>query len=488
MTQPSTSASLDRCDEVVVGAGIAGLATALLLARRGRSVIVLEARAVGDGTTARSTGKVSALQGARLGEVADRNLAPIVAAYAASQVAAVDWVREFVAAAEVPVVPTDAVTFAVGDRGAELVRRELDLGREHGLPLERVADPGLPFRTSAAIRLADQLALDPRELLAALAAAVRREGGTIHEHRPVTGVRAGDPAVVRTAAGDLAAEHVIIATGAPILDRGLYFAKTSPQRSYLMVSTVPPGSVPDAMLLGVDSPLRSIRDGGGLLVTGGAGHGVGRAPAGAAAERLRAATLAAWPAAEEQDLWSAQDLETPHRVPFVGWLPRGRGRIFLATGFGKWGLTNGVAAAMTIVADLLGGGTDWQRALHRRVTLPQAIAAGIAWNAATAAWYAKGWLGALAEPLGDRVPPDGGGIVGRRGVIPTGRAVVDGELHEVCAVCPHLGAVLTWNDLERSWDCPAHGSRFEPTGEVLDGPATRGLAAPPSGPGATPPA
>jgi nitrite reductase/ring-hydroxylating ferredoxin subunit len=112
--------------------------------------------------------------------------------------------------------------------------------------------------------------------------------------------------------------------------------------------------------------------------------------------------------------------------------------------------------------------------LHRRPTLPQAFAAGIGENAAVASWYLRGWLGALARPLG--APPlEGMGEVGRDGIRPAAVSTVNGTARELCAICPHLGAIVTWNDFEGSWDCPAHGSRFAPDGTVLEGPAVRGL-------------
>jgi nitrite reductase/ring-hydroxylating ferredoxin subunit len=225
------------------------------------------------------------------------------------------------------------------------------------------------------------------------------------------------------------------------------------------------------MFLGVETPTRSVRtatrsDGRMLLLTGGNGHGVGRhASPQRASEELSHWTSHWWPGARQVAAWSAQDHLTPHGVPFVGWLPRGRGRVYLAAGFSKWGMTNAVATAITA----------WQTTLHHRPTLPAAMAVGIGENAAVGVWYARSWARALANPLGG-APEEGRGEVGRRGLVPTAASTSGGVTTELCAVCPHLGAVVTWNDFERSWDCPAHGSRFAPDGRVLEGPATRGLA------------
>lgn len=478
-------------DLAIVGAGITGLTAAVLFARAGQRVVVLEGRTVGAVATGRSTAKVSQLQGTTLQRVRGRGTAAVARAYADSQRAAFDWLLAYADEAEVGLERRDAATYAATPDGREAVEREYAVARSVGLPvtIEQSLDD-VPFPTFAAVRLADQAQLDPRRLLAALAAELRSLGGVLVEGARVTGVGASRfsdaPARVRVDVADglesgLRATRVVLATGAPILDRGLYFAKLAAKRSYAQAWRVPAESLPEGMHLGAEQPTRSVRtalttDGGRLLLTGGNGHGVGRHPSPrAAAQELGDWTRAWWPQAELVTEWSAQDYLTPHGVPFVGWLPRGAGRIYLATGFSKWGMTNGVATALTLVADILGHSTDWQTVLHRRPTLPAAIGAQLGENAAVALWYARGWTRALAAPAPVSTP-EGAGAVGREGLVPTGVSTVAGETRAVCAVCPHLGAVVQWNDFERSWDCPAHGSRFAPDGAVLEGPAKRGLA------------
>jgi len=468
-------------DVAVVGAGLAGLTTALLFAQAGRKVVLFEARTVGAGTTGRTTAKVTRLQGTMLQRIRERSTAAVLAAYVASQDAAFDWLRHFASGSSVAFEFREAVTVALAPEEREAVEREHRLARAHGLATVLSDAPELPFPTFGAVRLPAQAQVEPFRLLAALAAAFRTAGGTLVQNARVTAVSAhrigGQPAVLTTSRGRARAEKVVITTGMPILDRGLYFAKVAPHRSYAAAWRVAPGELPHAMYLGAGKPTTSVRDARGLLLTGGFGHHVGRHPSPrAAADELAAWTRSYWPHAELVAEWSAQDNLSPHGIPFAGWLPRGAGRIYLATGFSKWGMTNAVSSALTVVADVLGGGTDWQRTLHHRVTLPRAFATGIGQNAAVAAWYARSWARALARRVPDEVA-EGAGSLGRRGVRPVGRSTVDGVTRDVCAICPHMGAIVQWNDFERSWDCPAHGSRFTPGGAVLEGPTRHPLRA-----------
>ena len=189
--------------------------------------------------------------------------------------------------------------------------------------------------------------------------------------------------------------------------------------------------------------LRGVVQGGeDLLMIGGVGHVVGRNQS----ERARVGELRSWareiyPEAVVTHSWSAQDYSTPDGVPYVGLLPRGRSRIYAATGFDKWGMTNGVAASLAISAEILGDGPPaWQQALRHRLAGPRQMVG----------------LAQLNAGVGVAVCRNLGGL-GRR------------------PLCSHLGGVLRFNDSEGTWDCPLHGSRFATDGSVIEGPATRAI-------------
>ena len=241
------------------------------------------------------------------------------------------------------------------------------------------------------------------------------------------------------------------------------------------------------MFLSVDDPNQSIRpvsaaDGpaGVQLVVGGGGHPVGRVHD----ERARVDAIVEWtrryvPDAVEVHRWSAQDYESHNLVPFVGGMPRGFGRIRFATGFNKWGLANGPAAALRITAEIQKvpwrERPRWMVAIATRMTMPADIGRGIVENGQVGAALAQGGLGAETTPVPVPRPAEGQGVVAQRAGHPVAVSTVDGTTRAVSAVCTHLGGVLNWNDADCTWDCPLRASRFQPDGTRIEGPALRDL-------------
>lgn len=496
-------------DTVVAGAGITGLVTALLLARSGAKVLVLEARHVGAGTTGNTTAKLSLLQGTVLSGLRKDYPARQVRAYVDANRAGQSWLLEYLTARGVPFQYRDAYTFATSTAGAERLRREAEVSREAGLEVEEGGGTGLPFAVESSLRLAGQAQFNPMDVLPALAADVRAAGGSLVEGVRLMDVRNGEPPTVVTRKGEVRAGTVVLATGTPVLDRGLYFAKLRPNRSYAAALRLPDGtSVPRAMYLSAEAPTRSLRDyplprvhpqdgtgtsdagGSGtgdthgsaeraLLLVGGFGHPGGRSPS----PRARLDQLLGWaeehfPGAEVTHTWSAQDYQATNLMPFFGRLPRGKGRIFFGTGYNKWGMANGVAAALDIAADISGSGQpDWARTIHHRVTGPRGAASAVSCNLDTAVQNVRdnAELKNKAAVTEETVPPEGEGVTGLFHGKPAAVSTVDGVTCRLSAKCAHLGGILHWNDAEHSWDCPLHGSRFSASGTLLEGPATHNL-------------
>ncbi len=466
--------------DVVVGAGLTGLTTAVLLARAGRQVGVIEARHRGAVTTGRTTAKASLLQGTKLSGLLSSHTKQAAQAYVEANHEGQAWVRRFCQDHGVDVQVRDAIVYAAKTTELRAVRKEHRTADSLGLEVEWHDKLDVPFPNHGATVLPGQLQFDPMALLEALADELRAHGGTLHEgFRVRSASRTGRPSLQLDDGRTIRADNVVLATGIPILDRAMTFAKVEPKRSYLLAYRGAP--VPSGMYLSAGSSSRSLRDvptaDGDVFLVGGSGHTVGRT----GSEELHLVELRDWtkhyfPKATETHAWSAQDYSPYDGLPMFGKLPLGLGRIYYGTGYDKWGMTNAVAASLSIAAQILGGEKPlWARAMESRIPKPRAALHVADINAKVGVRMATSLARAELTSSSD-TPPEGEGVVGRDPLLPSGTSTVDGRTCKVTAICTHLGGALKWNDAEKSWDCPLHGSRFAPDGEVLEGPATRPLA------------
>ncbi len=479
-------------DTVVVGAGLTGVVTALLLARSGQRVAILEARDVGAVTTGNTTAKVSVLQGTALSQISRRHSRPIVQAYVEGNLRAQEWVADFCRRNQVSTETAAAYTYATSSESVGSVEAEHRSCLAAGLPARLVSETELPYPVASAVVVPNQLQFDPMPMLRAAVREVRANNGEVFTGIRVRSVKTDNAGcTVETGSGTVRAAHVVLATGTPILDRGGFFARLEPERSYALAFEVP-APPPTGMYLSADSPTRSLRtapaagdathDGERLLLVGGNGHVVGRqeGSTSAAVADLVAWTQRHFPGAKQVAQWSAQDYSTLDSLPYVGPLLPTTERLWVATGYGKWGMTNAVAAAHLLTTRITGAHDPqveaWAPAYaawspSQVFDVPSAVKL----NAGVGVNLARGWWTAETRTDPETSPPEGEGRVVRDCGRPVGVSTIDGRTQRVSAVCPHLGGVLRWNDAEASWDCPLHASRFAADGTLLEGPATSDL-------------
>ncbi len=466
-------------DVLVIGGGITGLTTALAVARDGASVAVLEADRVGSGVSGNTTGKVSALQGTVYSAIGDRHDDGILATYGRASL----WAVEQVAATaeqekiDCALQRRPAFTYAAGPDELPALEREAQALERAGVPARYSDGPDLPVAVTSALCLEDQLQLQPAAYVEGLARAVEARGGVVYEHSRALSLDFRSPPGVKTAAGSVKADRVVVATHVPLFDRAGYFVRMEAERSYCIATTVR-GPLPKSMSISCGDQKRSIRAHGNRLIIGGEGHPSGAPQATAARfEHLEQFARQHWKVGKVSHRWSAQDPMPYDRLPFVGsYLPRSQ-RVFVATGFLKWGLTSGVFAGAAIADMIAGRGDRWEGAFSPTRLSPRSLPAIAPVGLKTGKAIVVDRL-TPAEVDSSADVPSGQARVVRDGLGKTGVYRDDaGTIHAVSMRCTHLGCILSFNAAETSWDCSCHGSRFDVDGAVLEGPAVNPLEA-----------
>jgi glycine/D-amino acid oxidase-like deaminating enzyme/nitrite reductase/ring-hydroxylating ferredoxin subunit len=478
----SFQAAQHEADVLVLGGGIAGLTTALTLQRAGRQVTVVDAGRIGRGVTGHSTVKVTVGHGTMLSDIASTLDEDAARVYAAANQAGLERI---VALAGELGIDCDLeraphVVYTRQPGSSRRIHEEAQLAVRLGLRAAVVDDVPLPFPVAAAVAFDDQVQFHPVAYLLGLAQGVVAAGGNVIENVRALAVSDRDPCRVTTTAGVLTARHVVVTTHYPFLDRGWHFARLKPFRSYGIAAPLPAGT-PAGMTIGIDSPTRSTRtvqlDGERHLVVVGQSHPVGQARNTASRwDALHTWARQHFSVGEPRYRWSTQDLESVDHVPYVGWITPGSRRVLTATGFAGWGMTNGTAAGMLLADLVLERPNEWAKTFDARRLNVHATAGPLTTqNLQVAVRWVKDRVVRARQGAPHQLSP-GEAAVLRDGAEPTA-AYRDraGVLHAVSARCTHLGCLVAWNDGERSWDCPCHGSRFDPTGAVLEGPATRAL-------------
>ena len=469
-----------RTDVAVIGAGIAGITTAYLLALEGRRVVVLEDGAVGGGETGRTTAHLSNAMDDRYHVLERLHGEEGARLAAASHAAAIDRIESIVAAERIACdfQRLDGYLFVPPGESLEILDAEFEAARRAGLRDLRMVPraPVTSFNSGPCLLFPRQAQFQPLAYLGALAEATGRRGGRIFGAAHVTGVEAGPPAVVSTEGGHrVTADFVVCATNTPIIDWLVIHSKQAPYRTFAIAARVPTGTVPTALYWDTADPYHYVRLHNDVLIVGGEDHKTGQEDD--AYDRfayLESWTRERFPIGEVEYTWSGQVMEPVDGLAYIGRNPADKAHIMVATGDSGQGMTHGTIAGI-LLADLIAGRpNEWERLYDPARKTLRSAAEYLKENVNVAKQYldyvSPGEIGSAEE-----IRPGHGAIL-RQGLAKL--AVYrdeQGALHALSAVCTHLGCIVHWNSLERTWDCPCHGSRFGVDGAVLNGPAVSGL-------------
>ncbi len=481
---PSLTSALD-VDVAVIGAGITGVTTAYLLKQAEKTVALIESNGVGYGATGYTTAKLTVGHSLVYHDLIESFGEQAARAYARSNQEAIDRIEAIIHDNSIDCDLERASNYVYTERDASVrhVEQEAEAAQRAGVDAELTTETDLPYPIRAAVRVDDQAQFHPCKYLSALASIVDGDGSHVLELTRATGVRNGSQCEVETTSGIVHAAHVVVATQMPFLDRGLYFARAHPMKSYAIAAPIDTERAPRGMYISIDHPTRSIRstpadNEGRVLIVGGEGHKPGDDPnTNARYAKLEAFMRERFGIDGADYHWSTHDYIPVDKLPYIGRLRRGVDNIYVATGFAKWGLTKGTLAAEIISDAIVGRPNEWAD-LYDSTRLDARH---------SAAKFAKENAGVGLRFFRDRLRPRDGrddvdrlapgeGTIARVGAKQYA-AYRDGEgvLHVLSARCTHLGCIVGWNPADRSWECPCHGSRFAADGTLVQGPATADL-------------
>lgn len=469
-----------EADALVIGGGMCGVLTAHELKVRGLSVVVIDAGELGQSVTAHTTAKITAQHGFIYHRLLTGAGESTARRYAAANRRGVDRLCQLAAAEgmDCDFERLDAYAYVRDKDNLPLARRETEAARELGFPAELVQQTELPFPVAGAVRFPDQGAFHPLKFLYRLIDKLSSAGVRFYPNTRALHPEGGDwkDGVVRTEGGAIRARHILCCTHFPFMDKpGWYFARVWQQRSYVLALQGAPAL--KGMYIGYEEEedAYSFRPYQDLLLLGGRSHKTGHEGQEAHFDRLAQAACSFYPDAQPTLGWSAQDCMTHDRIPYIGAYKQLSDRVYVATGFNKWGMTSSMVAAELLADAVTGVENSYAPAFSPERFDPWLKGKSfIIQSADMMADYIGGYM-KLPKGTAADLPRGEGRIVEHDGEKVGVYRDGDDTLYTVKPYCTHLGCPLRWNADEKSWDCPCHGSRYDVTGHIINNPAVEPL-------------
>lgn len=472
-------------DVAVVGAGITGITAAYLLTQEGLKVAILEAGTVLNGTTGHTTAKLTAQHDIIYDELISHFGEEKARQYYESTSSAIEFVERLVneKGIDCDFSKEDAYVYATTEQSKKKLGTESEAYQRLGIP--GTLKDTIPFniQVTGALAMHNQAQYHPLKFLRALLDEAVKAGCQVYEHTTawdIEDAEGSQPVVVTKGGNRVSCKHVIMASHFPFYDKpGLYFARMYASRSYA-IGIKPAKEYPGGMYISADDLPRSIRytpiDGEKLIIVGGEKHKTGQGEDTMKHfEALEAFAEEVFGIKEYAYRWSAQDLITLDKVPYIGPITEDRLNVLLATGFKKWGMTTGIFAGHLLRDYVLDRDNPYKDLYspHRFQADPE-LKNVITTNLDVAKHLIKGKIEFVPKDADELVAGEGCSVMfnGKRA---GGYKDDNGKLFVVDTTCTHLGCECEWNHAEKTWDCPCHGSRYTFKGEVIEGPAKEGL-------------
>ncbi|MDX1953152.1 MAG: FAD-dependent oxidoreductase [Verrucomicrobiota bacterium] len=489
MAVPTPLHSDLRTEICIIGAGISGLTTALLLAEEGHQVVVLDDGPIGGGETGRTTAHIVNALDDRYYDLESMHGIDGIRLAAQSHSAAIDKIEEIVTKyhIECDFKRVDGFLFEPPGGDPRNIDREFEAAQRAGLPVELVEKAPVPFDTGRALRFPRQAQFHPFKYLRGLAENILKLGGSIYSEAHVCDLHEETPLRIITTGGrTVIADEVVMATNTPVNDRLVIHNKQAAYRTYVVGLKVPRGSLKAILLWDNDMPYHYVRldlssassGESDILIVGGEDHKTGQPDADEKPfQNLIDWTRQRYPmAGEVLYRWSGQVMEPVDKLGLIGRNPVHGRKVYVITGDSGNGMTHGTIGGM-LVTDLIAGRENRWETLYdpaRKTFAKESVKEYARENLNVAAQYSDLLKPGEVKSV-DEIKRGEGAILRRGGHIVAAYRDENGALTERSAICRHLGCVVRWNNLEKTWDCPCHGSRYDGYGSVLNGPTINHL-------------
>ncbi|WP_443028951.1 FAD-dependent oxidoreductase [Sporosarcina sp. G11-34] len=470
-------------DVVIVGAGITGITSAYLLVNEGLKVAVIEAGKVLNGTTGHTTAKITAQHDLIYDEFIHNIGRSKARLYYEANAEALKFIKETVDqhTIDCDFSTQDAYIYATTEKYARKIEKEAEAYEKIGIEGGLVDSIPFDIEVQKVLVMKNQAQFHPTKYLVHLIQLIKEKGGLIFENTTAVNIETGEQPTVLTV-GDhrVTAKHVLACSHFPFYEGlGLYSTRLYANRSYALAVKAKK-KFPGGIYISADEPTRSLRsvtvDGEEVVLIVGENHKTGQGIE--TMEHYKALEAFGEDVFGLEEIvyrWSAQDLVTLDKLPYIGELTSGQPNILIATGFRKWGMSNGTAAAL-LFRDMISGKKNTFQKLYTpsRFYVHPSLKNFLVENANVVGQLIKGKLDS-PQTNPDDLSNGEGAVITMDGHRKGAYKDDEGKLHIVDTTCTHIGCEVEWNNGDRTWDCPCHGSRFSFTGEVIEGPAEKPL-------------
>lgn len=469
-----------KVDVAIVGGGMVGITCAYLLKNEGLNVAVIEADHILQGTTGHTTAKITSQHNLIYDKIKKKMGQDMAQQYAQANESAIDLIEKIIKEKNIDCnfERRFNCVYTQDDNYVQQIADEAKTAADLGLKASYLDSLPLPFKIKAAVKFDNQAQFHPRKYLLALAKDIPGNGSHIFEGTKALDIEKGNEYSVTTNQGyTVTASRVVIASHFPFYDgQALFFTRLFPERSYVVAIKIK-DPFPEGMYITAEDPGRSLRsidtEDGELILVSGEHHKTGQGENTMNHyNKLRDFAEETFNVESIPYRWSTQDYSTADGVPYAGHLTADNPSLYVASGFGKWGMTNSTASAMLIRDLIVKNESPWQDVYNPSRFTPISSAKNfIKENINVAGQLISGKLSPVPDDVD--IKPGEAKVIEAKGQKSGAYRDEKGVLHIVDTTCTHLGCEVKWNEAEKSWDCPCHGSRYTYEGDIIDGPAKK---------------